>query len=179
MSHYAKRDYTRLKNTINDIHSPKAHRLYHFPLVVDDLGNNSLNCKGHGSHFILLDMCHKEWKNNIPNIMICTSCDQTKSYDDLIATLAHEFGHFRSWQEGNHEMSDDAYGRYLSGSPFSHKTSEAVLVEEKLAWDYGFELLDENEFDITPDIASIRKWALGAYRRYSNRQTNKYYNLKK
>lgn len=175
MSHYTKRDYTHLKNTINNLYAPKAHRLYHFPLVVDDLDNNSLNCKGQGSHFILLDMCHKEWKKNIPNIIICTSCDKTKSYDDLLATLAHEFGHFRSWQEGNHPTNEVAYHRYFSGDPFSHKTAQLVITEEKLAWDYGFELLDENEFDITQEMMAIKKWALGEYRRFAKKQTEKYY----
>lgn len=173
---YTKRDYIKLKNMINDHYSPKAHRQYYFPLVVDDLGNNSLNCKGHGSHFILLDMCHKEWNNNIPNIMICTFCDKTQSYDDLIATLAHEFGHFLSWQEGNHKLSDGAYGRYLSGQPFSHKTSQLVLDEEKLAWEYGLDFLErETDLDITSDIKAIKTWALRAYSRYSKKQTEKYY----
>lgn len=155
------------------MHAPKAHKQYHFPLVVDDLNNNSLDCKGHGSHFTLLNMCHKEWKEDIPSIMICTWCDGTENYDDLIATLAHEFGHYLSWSEGT-ELGGP-YSRYLSGKPFSDKTSQAVLTEEKLAWQYGFQFLEDNDIEVTSEMIAVKESALRCYNRFSRKQTAKYY----
>jgi hypothetical protein len=78
--------------------------------------------------------------------------------------VAHEFGHFRSWQRQNEEQR--AYLAKIVHADHSPTTADedAILAEEELAWELGRDELVSQGFEAWGVFDACRRRALGVYR---------------
>jgi hypothetical protein len=88
-----------------------------------------------------------------------------------LVTLAHEYGHFRSWKDAGDGATSEyrAYKQAIAIRPmtpdaFSAKQKRMILEEEERAWAYGRSALEELEFDDWPDFLRHRDESLQQYR---------------
>ena len=166
-----KKDYLRLKNHINDIYSPKVYGRYHFPLVVENKENH-----WYKTTFSVLVIQLGDTPKDVPNIEFCFK-DFCFGYTELMATLAHEVGHYISWKN-KEGPSDGITKKYYSGKPYSNNIKNLVLGEEKRAWRYGLQFLEDCDFDICPEMLKYKKRCLRSYNDHSNKATAEYYKNK-
>lgn len=164
---HTKNDFKKLKTLINSSYPQKAYGRIYFPLVVENKKEP----------WFISSFAHLKLEINnqirlIPNIEICSKFFH-KTYCEYTAMLAHEFGHFISYQNGE-STSERLNNKCHKGKPLSEKERRLILDEELRAWGYGFEFLEDNDFDICPEMREYKKYCMASY--YSN--TKKLINLK-
>jgi hypothetical protein len=89
------------------------------------------------------------------------------NHDELLAelfVLAHEFGHSRSWREGQRTPAyEEAVLAFDEGLPLSDEQQKLILEEEERAWRYARQELDSLGFSEWARFDAIRRSGLDAY----------------
>ncbi len=82
-------------------------------------------------------------------------------------TLAHEYGHFRSYTEGHHNSEYSKALTALEGAarPLSESTCEIIWNEEKRAWDHARALLIDNDITQLDDFEKRVAMSLSEYKK--------------